>query len=97
MKIDIKTLAGELRQAEECETVEYGETEPYLIENVFEPCRRGDTPKISDLDYDMFELGDLRVLCNYHERREHISYILAEFNKTLCAAAPLSRAERAFC
>ena len=97
MVIDLKRLAGALRNAGAGETVPYNDTEPYLIEEVYEIYRAGGMLKISDLDYSRFELDDLGELHDYFNRFQGASYTLEQFEKPFRSAAATARGARAFC
>ncbi|MBQ9719975.1 MAG: hypothetical protein IJV64_04690 [Oscillospiraceae bacterium] len=96
MEVKIKTLAEELREAEE-DPFEAGAVSDYVMEHIFEPLRRGERLFFKDVDFSRFSQEDIGDLYNYIDRRDAYYSSLCNLNAIFCRATPVSVKARAFC
>ena len=97
MKLDLCTFRDTIFQTAEEEPVSTQGVNTYLLEAVIRPTLRGNVPRYGELDYDSFDDIDLRVACDYCERRDKVSYRLETLTKTVSKAAPTACCTRSYC
>ncbi len=78
MRIDLARLEENLAAKADEPSVPPRETLPYLLEYVWRPLADGKPLRYRDIDFEQFEADDLRVLADYNDRVERLSWQLSD-------------------
>lgn len=97
MKLDVQSLCIKLSAAKSEECVSSEDVNPYLLKEVLAPLLSGESLCYSDIDYDMFEADDLRVLSYYCDELDRLSFRLQSLVGHIADARPYAASTRAFC
>lgn len=97
MKLDLKRLADLLSQQEDNDSVSKEGVNDYLLNKILFPCVNGETVRLSDIDFDAFDVEDVDTLVDYYEALLHWVYELEELAKGLGGIRPAAVKRRAFC
>lgn len=97
MRIDRDMLLRELRQAEPSEGLSTEDCNPYLLERVLLPMMRGQTVRIGDVDFSLFDEEDVSAAQEYHDRFFSCSYELRRLLRKVAEIEPQASRKRLFC
>lgn len=96
--LNLSSLVRRLREAKEdlMSQRTRGEVNPYLLKTIVPLLEQGIAPRLADIDFDAFELYDIRQLIDYFQKQSWDSYQLRRHTDKLCQAAPAWAQARAF-
>ncbi len=97
MKLHLKDLCREFGRAKNEETVSSEGVNPYLLENVLRPALQGEAPTLGSIDYEQFDVEDIRVLSDYYEKMWEAGKKLGQFVGAVTSLDPVPSRERQFC
>ena len=90
MTIDLKRFEDALCLAVEIATPEEKYPVPqYLLENLIAPLLAGRQMRLGDLNYSLFDTGDLDTVFEYLDSCDRINNKLSEINRFFCGAVPM--------
>ena len=97
MQINLQALKQRLYEAPQEETVDTGDVNPYLLNEVLRPLLEGKLLCYGDVDYSRFEPDDLRALSYHCEQRWRVIDSLRSLAKGATVAEPCACTKRSFC
>ena len=97
MLIDLKTLCESIKQKESEDCVPMRDVNPYLYNEVLKPLLEGKALTYGEIDFSMFDTNDLRIISDYCDKRERLSYKLEEFVGKIDSAKAYACTKRAYC
>ncbi len=97
MKLHLKDLCREFGRAKNEETVPSEGVNPYLLENVLRPTLQGEAPTLGSIDYEQFDVEDIRTLSDYYEKMWEAGKKLGQFVTAAASLDPVPSRERQFC
>lgn len=97
MKISMKALAERLEQVEPEEAVPSEGMNPYLLQHIIEPMRKGIPVRYGEIDYEQFDDMDLRRAAGYCDALEMLSYRLERLAEQVRRADACAVKQRVFC
>ena len=97
MKFDIAMLSKNLSAVKEQPTVPAHEVNPYLLEKLVLPLRRGEKLRYGQVDFSAFDIDDLRTAAGYSDECDRMSATLESLAEAIIQADAMPCRTRAFC
>lgn len=97
MKLDVKGLCGKLGKVAEEEVVSTRDCNEYLLNKILRPLMREEKVLLKDVDFDQFDVEDIRQISAYYESLEMQGQKLEQFVGAITNIEPVACMARQFC
>lgn len=97
MQFDVSLLSKNLSAVKEQPTVPAHEVNPYLLEKLILPLRRGEKLCYGQVDFSAFDIDDLRTAAGYSDECDRMSATLESLAEAIIQADAMPCRTRAFC